>query len=139
MKTKDILKLLYRIKKKAKSVPFFAISTALGGLSLIAILTIWTRLSAVDWNAPKKIVIASSSFLSEKVDQFNKDINTLSRFNLKACLVEVESLIGIQPWIEREPTQNLLQLRDTCLKYESESCADVTCATFKNQTTQIME
>ena len=139
MKTKDILKLLNRIEKKPKSTPFIAISTALGGISLIAILTLWISLSAIDLNAPQKIAMASSSFFSKKFDQFSKDINTLSRFNLKACLVEIESLIGIQPWIEREPTQNLLQLRETCLKYESESCADETCSTFENQTTQIME
>jgi hypothetical protein len=85
------------------------------------------------------MAMTSSSFLSEKADQFKKDISTLSKLDLEACLVEIESLIGIQPWIERGPTQNLLQLRDTCLKYENESCAEAPCSTFKNQTTQIME
>lgn len=108
MKRILFLKLLHILKSKpdlARKVKLFAL-VGLTGLATVFGLAIWAGISAFDYAAVKVKTVVESPVFQANVGQ----IDGLS------CWNKTQSLLTVQPWLERPALENFINLKETCLK-----------------------
>ena len=111
MKRILFLKLLHILKSKpdlARKAKLFAF-VGLTGLVTVSGLAIWAGVSAFDYAATNAKLVIQSPVLQANVARFN-GLSGLS------CWNKTQSLIAIQPWLERPALENFINLKEACLK-----------------------
>lgn len=119
MKKIILYELMRKIKHEPQLMRKFKIFAFVGfvGVLITGGLIIWAGVSAVGYVASK----ANQAIQSP-----------LPRFQALNCWGRAQSLLAVQPWIERPVFDNLVSLKFACLEQKPAICEGQNCNEFKN-------
>lgn len=100
----------------------------LSGLLIMGTIAIWTAFAGVRYLAnqfDQTGIPSPSTIVSHKAE-------AVQNFAFKSCWEKMQSLIGIQLWLENPPQKHLQALKMACFDSPGGKCTGPGCDDFKN-------
>lgn len=89
------------------------VGVALITMAVILGLGIWATVATVRYVSQSTTEIVSSPQVRQQVEMVRDRIHQ-AEFNPRECWLKAQSLMTIQPWIERPLSENVEQLKNQC-------------------------
>lgn len=105
------------LKRKLKII----VVVGIVGVIIISTLTVWIGFKAVNYVATKTKEAGQAPVVQAYVHNINSEFKTLSKNHVVSCWGKAQSLIAIQVWIERSALDNLIDLKNACIDFNSSS------------------
>ena len=133
MKQDVIIELIRKVKSQPSLMRKAKIFVAVGvvGFFITGVLLVWAGVSAVKFVASQTSELTQSPVAKEQVEKLKTELNGLPRLKPLACWGKVQSLMAVQPWIERPAIDNLINLKVACLEQTPVTCKGTDCANMK--------
>lgn len=96
------------------------------GVVLMAGLTLWAGIAAVNYLTVSVNQVAGSPILHEKLKTVKSEFQRIE-FQPLDCWGKAQSLASFQPWIERPALENLRNLKVACLNPKTPICQGLSC------------
>lgn len=90
-----------------------------GGLVLVGGLLIWAGVSALNYFTTSAAQIAASASTSDQIENLKAEMSQV-QFQPWNCWLKTQSLLNLQPWIERPTMDNFILLKQACLRQKNE-------------------
>lgn len=132
MKETLLFEILRKIKSKPalmKKVKFF-VFVGLVGFVFVGGVAIWVGFSAVTYVATTANQIITSPSAQGQIQNAKNELKKL-HFQPINCWGEAQSLLAVQPWIEKPIFDNLRNLKIACLDSKPVICEGVECSQMK--------
>ncbi len=91
------------------------IGVGLVGVVAVGILTVWAGVAAVGYVATETKEVLQSKTAMTYVEQLRTELNQVSHIQPMSCLHRAQTLLAVQPWLERPALENLMNLKVACL------------------------
>jgi hypothetical protein len=129
MKTDLIMNVLKGAKKKPSLWRKIKIFAAVGivGLLLIGGLTIWAGFAAFNYVASTATTVIQSPVAQAKVEDLKSGI-AIPKIQPLTCWAKAQSLLAVEPWLQRPPGELLSSLKVACLEGVTQPCKGRDCA-----------
>ena len=117
MKRELVIELIRKIKAKPNLKRKLKIFVLIGlvGFIFTCALTIWAGLTAFNYVALKANELAHSPIALTQVENLKTELKALPKLQSINCWASAQSLMNIQPWLERTVIDNLITLKVACL------------------------
>lgn len=132
MKHAIIYEIIRKIKAKPalmRKVKIFAV-VGLVGFFLVGGLTIWAGVSAVKYVVASTSQVISSPTTQEQIQSAKTELQKV-QFQPLNCWGKAQSLLAVQPWIEKPAFDNLQNLKVACLESPPAVCEGDECSQMK--------
>lgn len=128
--------IFYEIIRKLKSKP--ALRRKLKVFAVIGVtcflvvgaLAIWAGVSAVKYVATSTNQVISSPTTQDQIQNAKTELQKL-QFQPLNCWGKAQSLMAVQPWLERPALDNLKNLKVACLESKPAACEGDDCPQTK--------
>jgi hypothetical protein len=127
MRNKNLMHLFYKLRSSRKYKKRAIFLVTLTGLSMILAVTLLIALPMVNWISSQNFAAVKAPLISETLAPMKEKMERLSAVDLKGCFVELQSLVGIEPWLGEGPLQSIQQLKEACFYDVLEPCTDDAC------------
>jgi hypothetical protein len=130
--------LFYEIMRKLKSKPALRrklkIFAVVGVTCFLVVggLAIWAGVSAIKYVATSTNQVISSPTTQEQIQNAKTELQKL-QFQPLNCWGKAQSLLAVQPWLERRALDNLKNLKVACLESKPAACEEAVCPQTKEQ------
>jgi hypothetical protein len=81
----------------------------------------------VTWISSQNLTSVKAPMIGETLTPIKSKMERLSAVDLKGCFVELQNLVGIEPWLEEGPLQSIQQIKEACFYEVFEPCTDDAC------------
>jgi hypothetical protein len=118
MKQKIVFDFLNKTKESSKlkrKLKFFAIFGIIV-FFMSSALTIWAGVTAYNYIAVKATEVIRSPLALNHVENLKADFKTLPKFQAISCWSKAQSLLAVQPWLQRPALDNFVNLKAACLE-----------------------
>ena len=115
------------LKKKLKMYATVGII----GFFLILTLTVWAGISVFNYTLTKAKETIQSPSVSNNIKDLKTEMNGMPKLQALSCWSAAQSLIAVQPWLDKSVSENLAKLKNGCLKLPNEVCESVECNNLK--------
>lgn len=118
MKQQIVYEIIRRLKddpKLMKKVKVFALIGFLGIL-VTGTLAIWAGVSAIRYVASSTHQVIQSQVAHDQVENIKTELSGLPKLRPLHCWGKAQSLMSVQPWIERPAIDNLAHLKSECFE-----------------------
>lgn len=122
----EILDKLKRNPKLMRKAKVFVV-VGLVGVLLTGALTIWAGVSAINYLASSANQAIQSPVTQGHVENLKSEIKSLPNFQAVNCWGKAQTLLGVQPWLERPAFENLTNLKAACFEQKSNLCRGSNC------------
>lgn len=131
MKTDVFFKMLKKLTRESIPIKKLRVFVAVGiiGLFITGGLATWASFAALNYLTTKADQASQDSF-----QNLRAELQVLSKINTLNCWNKAQSLLAVQPWIERSTIDNLIGLKVACLEHRPSSCDGVNCQQMKDLT-----
>lgn len=129
----EILDKLKRNPKLMRKAKVFVV-VGLVGVLLTGALTIWAGVSAINYLATSANQAIQSPITQGHVESLKSEIKSLPGFQAANCWGKAQTLLGVQPWLERPAFENLTNLKVACFEQKSNLCRGSNCETMNEVT-----
>ena len=125
--------LVFEILRKLKSRPGFLrkvkIFAVLGlvGFVMVVGLAIWAVVSAVKYGVTTATQVVSSPTAEKQLDILKAELQDL-QFQPLNCWGKAQSLLAVQPWLEKPAVDNLWNLKAACFESKPVVCEGHECS-----------
>jgi hypothetical protein len=129
MKQQLLIQFLRKLKTNPglrRKVKIFAI-VGLAGFIMTGILAAWVAVSAFNYVSSTTIGAIQSEAAQNHVDNIKAEFKGLSALQVATCWAQAQSLMAVQPWLERSMSENLARLKVACLENKPKECIDAKC------------
>jgi hypothetical protein len=133
MKQDIIFALIQKIKSQPHLMRKAKIFVAVGLVVFViaSVLVIWTGLTAVKFIATQTSELTQSPVAIEQLAKLKTEVSGLPSIKPLACWGQAQSLMAVQPWVERPVIDNLMTLKTACLEYAPSTCEGADCVNKK--------
>ncbi len=134
MKQEIVFEYLKKLKEKPnlmRKIKIFAVVGIVGFL-ITGALTIWAGMEAFNYVASKTNEVVQSTVALNHVENLKTELKALPKLQPLNCWGKVQSLMAVQPWLERPAIDNLVNLKLACLDDKSTVCEGDECTNMKN-------
>lgn len=115
-----------QLKRKVKI--FVAVS--LVGVLFVGAMTIWAGISTYKYLAASVNQGMTSSTVQNQIQNMKTELRQI-QFQPLSCWNKAQSLLAVQPWIERTLVDNLQNLKMACLESNNIICEGYECNQMK--------
>ena len=134
--------LFYEIMRKLKSEP--ALRRKLKVFAVVGVtcflvvggLVIWAGVSAVKYVVTSTNQVISSPATHDQIQNAKTELRKI-QFQPLNCWGKAQSLLAVQPWLEKPALDNLKNLRVACLESKPAVCEGVECSQTKDLTNTV--
>jgi hypothetical protein len=129
MKQLILMELLSKLKanpKLMKKVKIFAVIGVVGFL-MTGVLVIWAGFSALSYVSSKANIVMQSPQTTTHIENLKNEVKELSALQPMNCWGKIQSLMAIEPWLERPALVNLMNLKDACIEAKPKVCQGSDC------------
>lgn len=132
MKADLILKIVREAKSKPKLWRKIKIFVAVGfaGLLVVSALTIWAGIAAFNYMATKATDVLQSPTAQAQAQSLKSDLAT-TKIQPLSCWAKAQSLLAVEPWLQRTPGEILSNLKVACLEEAAQPCKGEDCTNIK--------
>lgn len=130
--------IFYEIMRKLKSKPalrrklkVFAV-VGVTCFLVVGALAIWAGVSAVKYVATSTNQVISSPTTQDQIQNAKTELQKL-QFQPLNCWGKAQSLLAVQPWLERPALDNIKNLKVACLESKPAACEGDDCPQTKEQ------
>lgn len=103
------------------------------GFFIVGGLSIWGGISAVRNMASTTKAVMASRGTQEQIEALKIEAQELTRFQALSCWSKAQSLLAVQPWLEKPALVNLTNLKTACLEPKPQVCKENDCEQMKDQ------
>ncbi len=124
MKREIVFEIIKRLKEKPhlmRKLKIFAVIGVVGFL-ITGALTIWAAVTAFNYVASKATEAIQSPSAQTHVDNLKAELKSLPKVQAIGCWAKAQSLLAVQPWLERPVIDNLVNLKVACLEDRTKVC-----------------
>lgn len=134
MKQVILLEAIRKLKSKPHIMRKLKIFAVIGfvGFLITGALTIWAGVEAFNYVATKATEVAHSPVTQMNVESLKAELS-VPKLQALNCWGKVQSLMAVQPWLERPAIDNLVDLKVACLEDKPALCEGPECAQIKKQ------
>ena len=128
-----IYKVVRKLKQKPNLMRKVKIALAVGvvGFFVTGALVVWAGLSvfgsAFTYVAVKKNEVMQSPTTQAQIENLKSEAKQLPKFQPINCWGKAQSLLAVQPWLERPALENLMNLKVACLEQIPAKCEGADC------------
>ncbi|MFN7904388.1 MAG: hypothetical protein ACK5P5_04335 [Pseudobdellovibrionaceae bacterium] len=135
MKREIVFKIINKLKEKPRLMRKLKIFTMIGvvGFLIIGALTIWAGVTAFNYVAAKATEAVQSPSTQIHVDNLKAELKNFPKLQAMSCWAQAQSLLTVQPWLERPAIDNLVNLKIACLKDRAKVCEGADCDNTKKK------
>ena len=129
MKKFLFLEILEQLKARPKLMKKFKILAVLGvvGFLITGTLLIWAGVSAMSYVTSSATHYIQSPVIQHHVENIKTELKSLPRVEAASCWEKAQSLIAVQPWLERPALENMALLGVACFEQRPTTCQDEAC------------
>lgn len=127
MRNKNLMHMFYKLRKSSKYKKRTMILFTLAGLSMILAVMLLIATPMLMLISSQNIASIKAPLIGETLTPIQENIDRLSKVDLKGCFLELQNLVGIDPWLEKGPLQSIHQLKEACFSEVLEPCTDEAC------------
>lgn len=109
-----------------KKIKVLVIAGAIGFL-LICTVTIWASVSAINFVATHATHVFRAPSTQEHLERAKVELTALAGLKSGKCWDHAQSLLTMQPWLERPALKNLAELKVACFNPKPSACQDHNC------------
>lgn len=135
MKKEIFRKLLYNLKTKPhllRKVKIFA-AVGLVGFLILGSLLVWAGFSTLQFIANQANQIVLSPNVQAQVETLKTEVKGMTLLQPLNCWDRAQSLLAVQPWLERPALDNFLNLKVACLGTNPKVCEGPECVETDKQ------
>ena len=132
----EIVNKLKRNPKALRKVKIFAVVGGIGFL-LVGSLAVWAGFSALSYVMSSANQIIQSPLTQGHVENVKAELQGLPKFQAINCWGKAQTLLGVQPWIERPALENLTNLKQACFEQSQSTCRGTDCDQIREINNQI--
>ena len=135
MKREIIFELIHKLKEKPhlmRKLKIFAVIGVVGFL-ITGGLAIWAGVTAFNYVATKATEAVQSPMAQTHVDNLKAELKNLPKIQALSCWGKAQSLLAVQPWLERPVIDNLINLKVACLEDRAKVCEGTECNNLKEK------
>lgn len=132
MKQVIFFEILRKLKSKPalmRKVKFFA-AIGVVGIVLVGGLTIWAGIATVKYAVATASQVVSSPTTQNQLSNVKADLQQI-QFQPLNCWGKAQSLMTVQPWLEKPALDNLRNLKVACLDAKPAVCEGNECSQMK--------
>ncbi len=126
----EILQTLKTEPKLMRKVKIFAVVGIVGFLITVALM-IWAGVSAFNYVASSASQVIQSPTALGHVENLKTELKSLPKLQAINCWGKAQSLIAVQPWLERPALDNLVNLKVACFEQKPSVCQGAECEKMK--------
>lgn len=114
--------LFFLILRKLKEKPHLKrklkifITVGLVGFLFVGAMTLWAGYAAFNYVASLTTQAAKSPEVAAQIENVKTEVSRLPHLEALSCWNHAQSLMHVQPWLERPIMDNLTQLKGACLQ-----------------------
>lgn len=118
MKQILFFEILNKLKDKPKLMRKIKIFAAVGivGFLITGTLIIWAGVSAMNYVASSADQFIQAPFAQSQVENIKTELKDLPQLQAMNCWNKAQSLLAVQPWLERTTIDNLTNLKAACFE-----------------------
>ena len=135
MKNQILRKVLHNLKTKPhllRKVKIFA-AVGLVGFLVLGSLLVWAGFSTLRYIANQANQIVLSPNIQAQVETLKTEVKGMTILRPLNCWDRAQSLLAIQPWLERPALDNFLNLKVACLGNKPKACEGPVCVETEKQ------
>lgn len=139
MKYQIIIELLKSLNNRPdlkRKVKTFAL-VGVVGLVITLALTIWAGVAVFNFATSKANEVIQSIPYQNHIETAKNEIKGLPKIHALNCWTTAQSLMALQPWVERPAVANLMNLKTACLDFSTTVCQGVDCNNLRKTTNEI--
>ncbi len=135
MKNQIFLRVLHNLKTKPHVLKKVKILAAVGLISFLILgsLLIWAGISTLRYIANQANQVALSPNIQAQVETLKTEVKGMTLLQPLNCWDRAQSLLAVQPWLERPAMDNFLNLKVACLGQKKKICEGPECAESDKQ------
>ncbi len=126
----EIFETLKTNPKILRKIKIFALVGIVGFL-ITGALMVWAGLSAINYVASSAIQAVQSPIAQSHVENLKTEIKSLPKLQAINCWGKAQTLLNIQPWLERPVRENLANLKVACFEQKPNICQGAQCEQMK--------
>lgn len=129
MKREIVFELIRKLKEKPHMMRKLKIFVVIGivGILITSVLAIWAGVTAFNYVATKATEAVQSPTAQTHVDNLKAELKNLPKVQALSCWGKAQSLLAVQPWLERPVIDNLINLKVACLEDREKVCESAEC------------
>lgn len=129
MKRVILLEVIRKLKSKPHLMRKLKIFAVIGfvGFLITGALTIWAGVAAFNYVATKATEVAHSPVTQMNVESLKTEFKRIPKTQALNCWGKAQSLMAVQPWLERSAIDNLIDLKVVCLEGKTVLCEGHEC------------
>lgn len=135
MKREIFFELIHKLKEKPHLMRKLKIFAVIGivGFVITGALTIWAGVTAFNYVAIKATEAVQAPSTLMYVNNLKTELKSLPKIQAISCWAKAQSLLEIQPWLERPAIDNLVNLKVACLENRVQVCEGAECDSIKKK------
>lgn len=129
MKREIIFEIIQKLKQKPHLMRKLKVFVVIGlvGFFITGALTLWAGLTVFNYVATKAAEAVQSPSAQMHVNNLTTELKSLTKLQTMSCWAKAQSLLAIQPWLERPALDNLINLKVACLEDRPKICEGADC------------
>jgi hypothetical protein len=133
MKQVILFEILKALKSKPNLMRKMKVFAIVGGIGFFVFgsLAIWAGISAFNFVVSSTSQAIHSPVAQGHVESLKAEIKSFAKFQPASCWGKAQSLLMVQPWLERPALDNLMNLKMACFEQKPKSCQEVGCEQMK--------
>jgi len=126
--------LLQKLKQKPNLMRKLKIFAVIGvvGFLITGGLVIWAGISAVSYVTSTTNQAVQSPLTQDHIAKLKTKAQGLPKIQALNCWAKAQSLLAVQPWLERPALDNLVNLKVACLEQKPAVCDGKDCEQIKD-------
>lgn len=129
MKQLFLLEILQKLRAQPELMRKFKALAVVAFLGFIFIcgLTVWGGITAFSYVATNANEAIHSPSVQANLADLKTELKSLPKFQAWNCWEKAQSLIAVQPWLERPAAGNLVSLKVACFEDKNVACKGPAC------------
>lgn len=126
----EIIKGLKDKPQLIRKLKIFAV-VGIIGFFIVGGFTVWAGISAFNYVASKATQTIQSPVTQQHLESLKAEAKSLPHIQALSCWGKAQSLLAVQPWLERPVVDNLVNLKVACLEQRPSVCEGYECNQMK--------
>ena len=133
MKQIILFEILNKLKDKPKLMRNIKIFAAVGIVVFLVTgtLMIWAGVSAYNYVASSANQFIQAPFAQSQFENIKTELKDIPKLQAINCWGKAQSLLAVQPWLERPTLDNLTNLKAACFETKPTACQGAECKQIK--------
>jgi hypothetical protein len=129
MKNVIFYEIMRELKAKPKLMKKLKIFLIVGvvGVVLTGVLAVWAGITAINYVASTAGQVIQSPIAKDQVETLKAEVEGIAKFQALSCWTKAQSLLAVQPWLEKPVQENLHSLKLACFEEKSGTCQGTIC------------